>query len=51
MTKTVEEIKKFRDEVSTALETAKGENIPWLQGCIFGLDYPSKETQDGMKDG
>ena len=46
--KTDEEIKKFRAEVLESLVTAKGENVPWLQGCIFGLDYRTKEEE---KDG
>lgn len=46
--KTPEEVKKFREELGTALETAKGENIQWLQGAIFGLDYPTKDTKDGL---
>jgi hypothetical protein len=45
--KTPEEIKKFREELLDALTTARPENIAWLQGCIFGLDYPSKEEKDG----
>ena len=44
--KTAEEIKKFRDELLDALTTARPENIGWLQGCIFGLDYPSKEKEN-----
>lgn len=43
--KTPEEIKKFRDEILDGLTTAKLENVPWLQGVIFGLDYPSKEEE------
>lgn len=41
--KTQEQIKKFREELLEALTTAKPENVGWLQGAIFGLDYPSKE--------
>lgn len=51
--KTPEEIKKFREEVLESLATASVENVKWLQGCLYGLDYPSKETkkEDGFTDG
>lgn len=50
--KTPEEIKKFREEILESLATARQENIGFLQGVIFGLDYPSSETkkEDGFTE-
>ena len=50
MKPTEEEVKKFREDVLESLATASLENVKWLQGCLFGLDYPNKEKQDGFKD-
>lgn len=52
MTKTPEDIAKFRAEVLESLATANAENVKWLQGCIFGLDYPTKEEkkEDGFTE-
>ena len=44
--KTDEDIKKHREEILEALVTAKGENVPWLQGAIYGLDYLTKEEKE-----
>lgn len=43
--KTPEEIAKFRAEVLESLTTANPDNIRWLQGCIYGLDYPTKKEE------
>jgi hypothetical protein len=50
--KSPEEIAKFRAEVVKGLETATGENVFWLQGCIYGLDYRTKEEkkEDGFTE-
>lgn len=50
--KTPEDIAKFRSEILEALGTASIENVKWLQGCLFGLDYPSKEEkkEDGFTE-
>lgn len=50
--KTPEEIAKFRAEVLESLATASVDNVRWLQGCIFGLDYPTKEEkkEDGFTE-
>ena len=48
MPKTEEEIKKFRAELLESLANAKIENVAWLQGVIFGLDWPTiEEKKDG----
>ncbi len=50
--KTPEEIAKFRSEILESLATARQENISFLQGVIFGLDYPNSETkkEDGFTE-
>lgn len=48
--RTEEQIKKFRADVAKQLETASPENVKWLQGCIFGLDYPETKDEDGLSD-
>lgn len=46
MVKTEEQIKKFRSDVVKNLETARPEDVRWLQGVIYGLDYPQREEQE-----
>lgn len=44
--KTKEQIEKFRADVVKQLETASPDNVKWLQGCLYGLDYPEKEEDE-----
>lgn len=51
MKPTEEEVKKFREDVLESLATASLDNVKWLQGCLFGLDYPNKEKKGELDDG
>lgn len=52
MTKTPEEIAKFKQQVLEELSTARPEDVPFLQGVMFGLRYPEMEEKkmDGFSE-
>ena len=44
--KTEEEIAKFRTDVLEQLATAAPDNVKFLQGIVYGLDWLKQEKQD-----
>ena len=49
--KTEEEIAKFRVEVLEQLATAGTENVKFLQGVIYGLDWlKAEKKEDGFAE-
>lgn len=43
--KTEEQISKFRMDVLEQLATAQTENVKFLQGVIYGLDWINREEE------
>lgn len=48
--KTEEDILKFRSDVLEQMATAAPENVRFLQGVIYGLDWIKKEKEDNFAD-